>query len=141
MAVAAASVVVPRIALAAPVRLLAFGDSLIHGYGLPAEQSLPVQLEAELFAHAADHRARARALAALAELGERPLERARRGPERPLLVGAAKANLGHTQAAAGVVGMMKVVLALQQQELPRTLHAQAPSPHIVWQGSGLIVEQ
>jgi acyl-CoA thioesterase-1 len=32
----------------APLRLLAFGDSLIHGYGLPPEESLPAQLEAAL---------------------------------------------------------------------------------------------
>jgi acyl-CoA thioesterase-1 len=31
-----------------PVRLLAFGDSLIHGYGLPPEESLPAQLESAL---------------------------------------------------------------------------------------------
>lgn len=48
MALAAASIAFPQLALGAPVRLLAFGDSLIHGYGLPAEQSLPVQLEAAL---------------------------------------------------------------------------------------------
>jgi acyl-CoA thioesterase-1 len=38
----------------APIRLLAFGDSLIHGYGLPPEESLPAQLEAAL--RAAGHR-------------------------------------------------------------------------------------
>ncbi|HRI48653.1 MAG TPA: type I polyketide synthase, partial [Pseudomonadota bacterium] len=63
------------------------------------------------------------------------------GRRQPLHLGSAKANLGHTQAAAGVVGMMKVVLALQQQELPRTLHAHPPSPHIGWQGSGLALLQ
>ncbi len=31
-----------------PVKLLAFGDSLIHGYGLPAGDSFPEQLEAAL---------------------------------------------------------------------------------------------
>jgi acyl-CoA thioesterase-1 len=31
-----------------PLRLLAFGDSLIHGYGLPAGQTFPEQLEAVL---------------------------------------------------------------------------------------------
>lgn len=31
-----------------PVKLLAFGDSLIHGYGLPAGDSFPEQLQAAL---------------------------------------------------------------------------------------------
>ena len=31
-----------------PLRLLAFGDSLIHGYGLPAGQTFPEQLQAAL---------------------------------------------------------------------------------------------
>ncbi len=31
-----------------PVRLLAFGDSLVHGYGLPAGATFPEQLEAAL---------------------------------------------------------------------------------------------
>jgi acyl-CoA thioesterase-1 len=41
----------PGAALAAadrPVRLLAFGDSLVHGYGLPAGVTFPEQLEAAL---------------------------------------------------------------------------------------------
>ncbi|HKY93948.1 MAG TPA: arylesterase [Kiloniellales bacterium] len=48
LALAAATAVIPRATLAAPVRVLAFGDSLIHGYGLPPEESLPAQLEAAL---------------------------------------------------------------------------------------------
>jgi acyl-CoA thioesterase-1 len=33
-----------------PVKLLAFGDSLVHGYGLPAGDSFPEQLQAALAA-------------------------------------------------------------------------------------------
>lgn len=32
----------------APLKILAFGDSLVHGYGLPAGATFPEQLEAEL---------------------------------------------------------------------------------------------
>ncbi|MGQ5640999.1 acyl transferase, partial [Streptomyces sp. EWL5.16] len=57
--------------------------------------------------------------------------------DRPVWLGSSKSNIGHAQAAAGVVGVMKMVLALQHETLPRTLHAEQPSPHIQWDGSGL----
>jgi len=53
-ALAAGLALAPRLALAQPVRLLAFGDSLIHGYGLPPGDSLPAQLEAALQASGAE---------------------------------------------------------------------------------------
>ncbi|WP_437612231.1 SDR family NAD(P)-dependent oxidoreductase [Sorangium sp. So ce834] len=64
-----------------------------------------------------------------------------RSPERPLYLGSSKSNLGHAQAAAGVAGVIKMVLALQHEVLPKTLHAEQPSPHIAWEGSGLSLLQ
>lgn len=55
-----------------------------------------------------------------------------RDPRRPLLIGSAKTNLGHLESAAGVAGLIKVVLSLQHEVLPRNLHFQNPSPHIPW---------
>ena len=46
------------------------------------------------------------------------------------LLGSVKTNVGHLDSAAGVAGLVKTVLALQQRQIPPTLHFATPSPGV-----------
>ncbi len=54
-------------------------------------------------------------------------------------IGSLKPNIGHTNNAAGVIGLMKLVLAMQHRQLPPTLHFQTPNPKLELENSPFYV--
>ncbi|MEU9346917.1 type I polyketide synthase [Streptomyces sp. NPDC048278] len=61
----------------------------------------------------------------------------RRDPADPLWLGSVKSNLGHTQAASGMAGLIKMIEAMRHAELPASLYAERPSPHVDWSGGAV----
>jgi acyl transferase domain-containing protein/NADPH:quinone reductase-like Zn-dependent oxidoreductase/acyl carrier protein len=57
---------------------------------------------------------------------------ARGTEEPPLLVGSLKTSFGHMEAAAGVGGLIKLVLALGNGEIPAHLQFFTPTSHVPW---------
>lgn len=54
-----------------------------------------------------------------------------------LVVGSVKTNIGHLESAAGVAGLMKIILALQEEMIPTHLHCKSLNPRIDWERSPL----
>lgn len=59
------------------------------------------------------------------------LAEGRRGHDR-CAVGSVKSNIGHTESAAGLAGLIKVVLGLEHQTMPVSLHVAEPNPSVPW---------
>lgn len=50
-------------------------------------------------------------------------------------LGAVKSNVGHLDAAAGVTGLIKAILALENQAIPPSLHFEEPNPRLELESS------
>ena len=55
--------------------------------------------------------------------------------DQPCWIGSVKTNIGHLESAAGVAGLIKVVLSLQNKEIPPHLHLQELNPYISLEGT------
>lgn len=50
-------------------------------------------------------------------------------------IGSVKSNIGHTLETAGLAGLVKVILAMEQRQIPPSINFQTPNPEFDWANS------
>jgi len=60
--------------------------------------------------------------------------------DRPLIIGSAKTNIGHLEPSAGIAGIIKIILSMQNQTIPKHLHFKELNPLINLDGIVLPLE-
>lgn len=58
---------------------------------------------------------------------------------QPCYIGSVKANIGHTETAAGMASLIKTIMMLRHQTIPRQTHFERWNPHVDIAGSRLRV--
>ena len=59
----------------------------------------------------------------------------------PLLIGSVKTNLGHLESAAGVAGIIKVLLSMEKNIIPRSININEKNKNINWDDKLIQVAQ
>jgi polyketide synthase 13 len=62
-----------------------------------------------------------------------------RDADKPALLGSAKTNFGHLESAAGAAGLIKVILAMRENQVPPSLNYAGPNPYIPFDAARLRV--
>lgn len=52
--------------------------------------------------------------------------------ENPLIIGSVKTNIGHLEPASGIAGLIKVVLSLNNEKIPKHLNFKNPTRQFNW---------
>lgn len=52
--------------------------------------------------------------------------------KNPLLIGAVKTNVAHLEAASGMAGLIKIILSLEHNQIPPSIHLNNKNPNINW---------
>lgn len=63
----------------------------------------------------------------------------KREAHHTLKIGSVKSNIGHLEAASGMASIIKVLLAMKKNIIPRNINFNKPNPHIAWENSGIEV--